>query len=110
MKRPWEVTFLGCGFIALGGVSGLAHAWRAPFDRWLVLIELVQVWAVIGGAFLMLGRRWARWAILLWLAFHVYVGALHSVSTAMSHAVLAAAIAYALLRRPAADYFRQATS
>lgn len=106
MKRPWEIWFLGCLFIGVGVVSGTVHAWHAQFDRWLVLIELVQVWGIAGGVFLILGKSWARWVLLAWLAFHVVVGALDSVSMGFSHAVLAVAIAYFLLRSPAAAYFR----
>jgi len=110
VKRPWEITFLGCLFIGVGVVSGVAHAWRAPLDKWLALMELVQVWAILGGVFLILGKSWARWAMVVWMAFHVWVGTLHSVSMGVSHAVLAAAIAYFLLWSPASQYFRRSTA
>jgi len=106
-KRPWEITFLGCLFVAVGVVSGVVHAWGTPLDRWLVLIELVEVWAVAGGVFLMVGKNWARWALIVWMAFHVVVGVLHSVGMAVSHAVLAGVITYFLLKSPAAAYFRK---
>jgi hypothetical protein len=106
VQRPLEVTFLGGLFIIVGVVSGVAHAWRAPLDRWLVLIELIQVWAIVGGALLIAGRAWARWPMVMWMAFHVVVGALHSGSMAVSHGVLAVAITYFLFWGPAAAYFR----
>jgi hypothetical protein len=107
VKRPWEITFLGGLFIAVGVVAGVAHAWHAPLDRWLVLIELVEeVWAIAGGIFLILGSNWARWALVVWMAFHVWVGALHSVEMGLSHGILAAVITYFLVWTPAAKYFR----
>jgi len=110
MKRPWEITFIGCLFVAVGLVSGVAHAWHTRLDKWLVLIELVQVWAIAGGLFLILGRSWARWALLVWMAFHVVVGALHSVSMGLSHGILAAVITYFLVWAPPSRYFRSAGS
>jgi hypothetical protein len=104
-RRPWEITFLGCGFVAIGVASGIVHAWHAPINRWLLLIELVEVWAIIGGVFLILGKNWARWALIVWMAFHIMVGALHSVSMGLSHGVLAAAITYFLLRGHGSNFF-----
>lgn len=90
----------------VGVVAGVAAARRAPLDRSLLLIELVEVWAIVGGVFLILGKSWARWALVVWMAFHIAVGALHSVSMGLSHAVLAAVITYFLLWSPASAYFK----
>jgi hypothetical protein len=108
MRRPWEVTFLGGLFIAAGSLAGLYHATHGTLDRWMPVILLVEVVAIIGGVFLILGRSWARWVVLGWQAFHVVVGALNSISAALAHAVLLAAIAYFLLTPPASLYFRRA--
>jgi hypothetical protein len=105
MKRPFGVTFLGWLFIAVGAV-GVAYHVKDGFDRWSVLIAAVRIIAIIGGIFLLKGRNWARWLLLAWLAFHVFVGALHSPSNAISHFVLLAVIAYFLLTPPASSYFR----
>jgi hypothetical protein len=104
-QRPWEVTFLGGLFIAVGVVSAIAHARNAPLDRGLALLELVQVWAIVGGIFLLRGHNWARWAMIVWVVFHVAVGLMHSSWMGISHALLAAAIVYALLRPSSAEFF-----
>jgi hypothetical protein len=106
MKRPFGVTFLGWLFIAVGSIGIAYHLKGAPFDLWTVLIAAVRLIAIIGGVFLLKGRNWARWLLLAWLAFHVFVGALHSLSNSVAHFVLLAAVAYFLLRSPESKYFR----
>jgi len=59
--------------------------WRT--DPWIVPISLVRLLAIIGGAFLLMGRNWARWLILAWMAFHVVVSAFHSISECVAHLV-----------------------
>ena len=108
MKRPWEVTFLGGLFIAVGSLAIGYHATHGTMDRWMPVILLLEIVAIIGGIFLILGRNWARWVLLAWVAFHVAASALNSISTALAHAVLLAAVAYSLLRPPASLYFRKA--
>jgi hypothetical protein len=63
----------------------------------------------VGGIFLILGRSWARWVILAWLAFHVYVGATRSFSDMLSHLALLLVISFYLLTPPASTYFRSAS-
>lgn len=105
MKRPWEVTFLG-GLFVLVGIAGLGyHLSHGTWDRWMPLIVLNEILAIVGGVFLILGRSWARWVLLAWLAFHMGISALNSVSETLAHAVLLAAIAYFLLKSPASRYF-----
>ena len=109
MKRPWEVTFLGGLFIAVGTLALIYHARHGTMDRWMLVIVPLELVAIIGGAFLILGQSWARWVLLAWQAFHVVVGALNSISDALAHAVLLAVIAYFLLKSPASLYFRRAS-
>ena len=105
MKRPWEVTFLG-GLFILVGIAGLSyHLSHGTLDSWMLLIALNEIVAIACGAFLILGRSWARWVLLAWLAFHVVISALNSVSEAIAHGVLLTAIAYFLLKSPASRYF-----
>jgi hypothetical protein len=106
MKRPFSVTFLGWLFIAVGSIGVAYHLRDGSFDRWTVLIAAVRVIAIIGGIFLLKGRSWARWLLLVWLAFHVFVGALHSLSNSVAHFVLLAVVAYFLLWSPESKYFR----
>ena len=111
-KRPLSVTLIGWLFLVAGVVGLVYHATEftrlAPFQINVLWVSLVRVLAVVGAIFLLRGHDWARWLLLAWLAFHVVVSALHSVSEAVFHALLLAVIAYFLFRRPASAYFRAA--
>lgn len=106
MKRPFEVTFLGWLFVVVGIVSTAFHLWKGSLDRWTVPIVFVGLVAVVAGTFLLRGAAWARWLLLIWLAFHVVVSALNSISAALPHVVLLAAIAYVLLGPRTSKYFQ----
>lgn len=108
VKRPWEIVFLGVLFMVVGAVGLVYHGWRESLDRWLPVTLLVRLAAVVGGVFLILGRNWARWLLLAWLALHVVVSAFHSAGEAAAHAVLLVVIGYFLLGTRATEYFRGA--
>ena len=110
MKRPMPVTILGGLFIVVGLVGFVYHLSESPLDRWVVLISIVRIIAVVGGVFLLMGHNWARWLILAWLAFHVVVSAFHSLSEFLPHLVLLMVVGYVLLGPPASNYFRSAPS
>jgi uncharacterized membrane protein HdeD (DUF308 family) len=105
MKRPFQVTMLGWLFIAVGILSTIYHLLKSPLDRWTVPILLVGIIAIVAGVFLLRGARWARWVVLAWLAFHVVVSALNSLSDAMPHVVLLLVVGYFLLGPPTSKYF-----
>lgn len=106
-SRPFQVAVLGWLFIAVGIVSTAWHLWKGTLDRWMVLIVLVGAIAVVAGVFLLRGARWARWLLLAWLAFHVGVSALNSLSAALPHVALLLIVGYVLLGPPTSEYFRQ---
>ena len=108
MKRPFQVTFLGWLFILVGIVSTMYHLLKGSLNRWMVLIVLVGVIAIVAGAFLLRGARWARWLILAWLAFHVVASAFNSFADAMPHVVLLLVVGYFLLGPPTSKYFQSA--
>jgi hypothetical protein len=109
MKRPFAVTFLGCLFIVVGLANSIFYLSKSPLDRWAVPISFIGTIAVVGGIFLLKGRNWARWLLLAWLAFHVVVSALNSLSGSVVHLVLLVAIAYFLLTPPDSRYFSSAS-
>jgi uncharacterized membrane protein HdeD (DUF308 family) len=106
LKRPFAVTFLGCLFIGAGLMGLIYHLSDRPLEQGIVWISAIRLLAVIGGVLLLTGQGWARWLLLMWLAFHVVVSALHSYSEAAAHLVLLLVIAYFLLTPPAATYFK----
>src|ERR1700675_1044094 len=110
MKRPIPVTILGFSFI-VAGLLGLAyHLSDRPLDRWVALISLIRIIAVVGGVFMLKGRNWARWLMLGWLAFHVGVSAFQSLSDCIAHAVLLLVVAYFLLTPLDSQYFHASPS
>ena len=107
-KRPLAVTIISCIYI-LAGVGGMiSHfpGFRAhPFELGATAIELLSALAIVAGVFMLRGANWARWLALAWMAFHVYVGALHGWQQAVTHAVFLLVIAFFLLKKPEAEYF-----
>jgi hypothetical protein len=107
-KRPLSVTLISCLFIGAGVVGLAYHAGefktRPPLEY--ALVCFVRLLAILGGAFMLRGRNWARWLVLAWLACHVVLGAFHSTSELLTHAVLLAAIAFFLFRPRVSAYFR----
>ena len=105
-KRPFEVTFLGCLFIAVGIISTVYHLLNGSLDRWVFPIVLVGAIAVVGGVFLLRGAGWSRWVLLVWLAFHVVAIALDSLLGAAVHLALLVIVGYFLLGPPTSAYFQ----
>ncbi|HEV2392955.1 MAG TPA: hypothetical protein VG146_11410 [Verrucomicrobiae bacterium] len=115
-RRPYSITIVGWLFIGVGGIAfcrgvlPLAQRFtefkHGPFE--FGLIETVRILALIGGVFLLRGFNWARWLLILWLAFHVILSAFHAPFQLLVHGLLAALLAYFLFRAPAAAYFRGA--
>jgi hypothetical protein len=108
--RPPSVTAIGILFVAVG-VLGLAYhsgelTLKDPFHNNAVWILLVRFLAIVGAVFLLAGANWARWFLLVWLAYHVLLSALHTPLKLVIHTLLLGVIAYVLFRRPASRYFR----
>ena len=109
-KRPRSITVISWIFLA-AGVLGLAyHAteFKAPLEYDLVLACFVRLLAILAGVFMLRGSNWARWLLLVWLAYHVILSAFHSRSQLVMHSVLLAVVAYFLFRPRASAYFRGA--
>ena len=111
-QRPFSVTLIGYLFLIAGAVGFFYHlpeliaGVSAKNDAvWVCLIRLL---AIVGGVFMLKGRNWARWLLLVWLAYHVVLAAKHDVAGFVIHALLLIVIAYLLLRRPASLHFQNA--
>jgi len=111
-KRPVSITVIACVYILVGAVGFAAQVTEfklhGPIQGDFVLVEFVRLIAVVSGIFMLRGHNWARWLALAWIAFHVVVGALHSLPQLAIHVLFCAILAYFLLRRDAALYFRAA--
>jgi hypothetical protein len=109
-KRPLSVTIVSFVYIAAGLVGFVYHLsdWKLPLQHEIVWISLVRLLAIVAGLFMLRGSNWARWLALIWITFHVVVGALHGWTQLLPHALLLTAIAFFLLRRPATQFFENA--
>jgi uncharacterized membrane protein HdeD (DUF308 family) len=105
--RPIQITLLAYLFILVGIVSTAVHLFHPKYDLSTIAVLLIGLSAIVAGIFLLRGASWARWFLLFWLAFHVVVSALNSVSFALPHIVLLALVAYLLLRSPASQFFQR---
>src|SRR5206468_3983960 len=79
-KRPITVAIIGYLFIAVGSIGLIYHTVeeRHPFDGELIWIVLLRLLAIVGGAFLLRGRNWARWLLIAWMGYHVALSVFHS--------------------------------
>lgn len=110
-KRPFSVTVIGYVFVAAGVIGIAYHATefkiQDPFEFHVVWACLVRLLAIVGGVFVLRGNNWARWLLLIWIAYHVSLSAYHSVSELVVHGLLFAVVAYVLFRPRASAYFRR---
>ena len=108
-KRPMSVTILAFVYILVGTAGFIFHfreSW--PFHWEGLAIEATEVLAVLGGAFLLRGRNWARWVVLAWMVFHVILSATDPWPKLAAHVAFCAVIAWILFRPAATKYFRKA--
>ena len=113
-KRPTSVTVIS-GLFLVTGVVGLAyHATefklQSPFQSGVFWVCLVRLLAIVGALFMLRARNWARWLLVIWMAYHVGLSAFHSASQSIIHGLLLAVFAYFLFRRPASVYFHGAAA
>src|SRR5262245_19093987 len=111
-KRPHTVTVIGC-ILLVAGVIGLAYHItelnpQRPFESDAIWVLLVRLLAIVGGLFLLRGHDWARWLLLIWMAYHVILSAFHSMFELIMHFLLFAVIAFFLFRLHVSAYFRAA--
>ena len=110
-KRPLSVTVIGCIFVAAGVIGFAYHVSEfktlRPFEYGIVWVCFLRLLAILGGVFVLRGHNWARWLLLVWIAFHSILSAFHSRSELVVHTLLFAVVAYVLFLRPQASaYFR----
>ena len=111
-KRPLSVAVISCLFIVAGAVGFAYHLTefkaQGPFQSGIVGLCVVRLLAILSGVFMLRGCNWARWLLLVWIAYHVILSAFHSLSELVMHSLLFALVAYFLLRPQASAYFRGA--
>ena len=107
-KRPISVTVIAWLYLVVGTLGAVAHVRdfeRGVFDS--VLVESVEIAAIVCGAFLLRGQNWARWVAVAWIGFHVVLSAFHELREFAVHALFCAVIAWILFRPEAGRYFQR---
>ena len=111
-KRPIAITIIAWLFIAAGLVGLTYHLTEfsasGPFRYELVWVLVLRLLVILCGVFILRGSNWARWLLLVWIAYHVVLSVFHSLSEVAMHGVLLAVVAYFLLSPQASAYFRSA--
>jgi hypothetical protein len=108
--RPLSVTILAWVYILVGTGGFVSHFAEVHARNALryggIWIEVVEVLAVVSGAFMLRRHNWARWLALAWMAFHVVLSAFGAFHELAIHSLFCAVIAWLLFRPEAARYFR----
>jgi uncharacterized membrane protein len=114
-QRPRSITIISWIFIVFGIIalvfgllphSNISAAQRIAelTSHWYV--HLSRILMVVGGVFMLYGFNCARWLVVVWIAFHIVVGALHSAFQLLTHVVVFSVVLYFLFRPKASAYFR----
>jgi hypothetical protein len=108
-KRPLSVTVISWLFIAAGCVGLAYHATEfksdGTFQNEVLWVLLVRLLAVVCGVFMLRGNNWARWGVMVWLAYHVVLSGFHTPTEFLLHSLLLAVVAYFLMRPREREYF-----
>ena len=104
--RPVSVLILSCLYIAVGTIGFTYYVPELTAHQGQgVLIEVTELLAIVSGTFMLLGRNWARWLALVWMAFHVAIS-FPVVGQVVSHSIIFALIAWVLFQRDTRRYFQ----
>ena len=110
-KRPGSVTVIAVLFLVMGIIGIAYHVSEVktlnPFPSDLIWVALVRLLAIVSGVFMLRGDNWARWLLVIWMAYHVVLSAFHSPIQVVVHGMLLALIVYFLFRKPASIYFHR---
>lgn len=105
-RRPVPVLIVAAAYLAVGIIGFVAHfhdLLATPSEG--VWIEVTELLAAVAGVFLLLGRNWARWLAVAWVAFHVVLSAFHNIGELAVHAVMAVLIVWLLFRPESTRWF-----
>jgi uncharacterized membrane protein HdeD (DUF308 family) len=108
-QRPLSVILISLLFI-ISGIAGIIY----HFDELHELAEepheigvlLVRILAIVGGIFILRKQSWARWLLVAWIAYHVYLSFYHSPVQVAVHIGFQILVLVALFNSRANQYFR----
>jgi hypothetical protein len=94
----------------LAGASGiiyhaseLTNLFSQPDQAWIFIVRLL---AIVGGVFAFRGANWARWLLVAWILYHVYLSFFHETAQLVMHSALAVITVVAFFYRKANAFFR----
>ena len=109
-QRPRSITIISWLFLLFGSIALISGL--LPLDNLTLaqlkghwMVHLSRILAIVSGLFMLRGHNWARWLLVLWIAFHIILSALHSALQLLIHVVIFSVILFFLFRRPASSYF-----
>jgi hypothetical protein len=110
MKRPWSVTVISLVFV-LAGAAGIVYHFSELteiFRAWdVVLVFVVRLLAIVGGVFAWRGANWARFLLVAWIGYHVYLSIFHTTEGLIMHSIMMLLTVLALFHRKANDFFKK---
>ena len=108
--RPRSITIISWFFIIFGSIALLSGVlpFRDLMSHWYV--HLSRILMIVAGIFMLKGHNWARWLLVLWIAFHIVISALHSTLVLLMHVVIFSVILYFVFRRQSSAYFLAAST
>lgn len=109
MKRPWAVTGVGLLMMA-AGTFGMARGFLYARTIWppeqdLIWIVIVDAVGIACGVFLLRGRNWARWLMLVWVGTHAAVFSVVNHREILVHVVIFALLVVLMFRSDVRAYF-----
>ncbi len=111
IKRPRSIIYISWLFIAVGILS-LVGGFLELSDPHIIqsfteisLAALIRIIAIVSGVFMLKGFNWARWLLVVWLAYHVIYSISHSLLELTIHFLLLALVSYFLFRKESSVYF-----
>jgi len=73
-------------------------------------VHVSRILMALSGVFMLFGFNWARWLLVVWMAFHLVIGALHSPFQLLMHTLLFAVFLYFLFLPQSSAYFRSTSA
>ena len=109
-KYPFPVLIVSILFILVGCVGFAYHLkeiFAASDNKFeTILILFLRVLAVVIGLLLLKRINLARWLAILWLVYHVIIGAFNSTSQMITHIVFLILVSVLLFLPASSAYFR----
>jgi hypothetical protein len=95
----------------IAGISGMIyHAEElknAATDLNVSWVFVVRLAAVIGGWFALRGSNWARWLLVTWIVYHVFLSFYHTTAQVAIHVFFTTLTVLALFNKNSNAYFKK---